>query len=274
MFDAVLIQPIINLLLLLYKFLGNQTIVAVAMVTLLIRLALTPLQLKQQKSVQNQRQLRPKLEEIQKKYKDDRAKLTEEQMKLYQEMGINPVGGCLTLIIQLPLMIGLYQAIIRVLAATPLQLLQLPDDIYRWIPGLSALIPLKSQFLWLDLALPDPYYILPVLVVASAWYYQKLITPPAADPQSEAMSKQMMIMMPLMSGFFAATYASGLAIYFLISNLVGIAQFFLFRSYYDHSASSEDQKTSPKASSEKSLSTSTRKAKSKATSREKVTSKS
>ena len=235
MWDTLIIRPIINLLLLLYRYLGNETIVAVAMVTLLLRLALTPLQLNQQKSTRKQQALRPKLEELQKKYKDDREKLAQEQMKLYKEAGVQPVGGCLTLIIQLPLMIGLYQAIIRTLASTPLQLLALPDDIYRWIPGLSQLIPLKSQFLWLDLALPDPYYILPVLVVVSAWYYQKLLTPPATDAQSAAMSKQMQIMMPLMTGFFAATYASGLAVYFLISNLVGILQYFLFRRHYEHS---------------------------------------
>ncbi|MGC9468897.1 MAG: YidC/Oxa1 family membrane protein insertase [Anaerolineae bacterium] len=232
MFDAVLIRPVINLLLLLYKFLGQETIVAVALVTLILRLALTPLQLKQQRSAKRQQELQPKLEELQKKYKDDREKLAQEQMKLYQEAGVNPVGGCLTLLIQLPLMIGLYQAIIRVLASTPLQLLALPADIYRWIPSLSTLIPLKSRFLWLDLALPDPYYVLPILVVITAWYYQKLLTPPARDAQSEAMSKQMQIMMPLMTGFFAATYASGLGIYFLISNLVGILQYFLFRAEY------------------------------------------
>lgn len=232
MFDAILIRPIINLLLVLYKFSGGETIVAVAAVTLLIRLALTPMQLSQQKSMRRKQELRPKLDELQKKYKDDRERLAQEQMKLYREAGISPLGGCLSLIIQLPLMIGLYQAIIRVLAATPLQLLALPDDIYRWIPSLSTLIPLKSQFLWLDLALPDPFYILPVLVVVTSWYYQKLLTPPATDPQAEAMNKQMMIMMPLMTGFFSATYASGLAIYFLISNLVGILQYFLFRRHY------------------------------------------
>jgi YidC/Oxa1 family membrane protein insertase len=228
--------------LLLYRYLGNETIVAVAMVTLLLRLALTPLQLNQQKSARKQQALRPKLEELQKKYKDDREKLAQAQMKLYQEAGVQPVGGCLTLVIQLPLMIGLYQAIIRTLASTPLQLLALPDDIYRWIPGISRLIPLKSQFLWLDLALPDPYYILPVLVVVSAWYYQKLLTPPATDAQSAAMSKQMQIMMPLMTGFFAATYASGLAVYFLISNLVGILQYFLFRRHYEHSDATSTDK--------------------------------
>lgn len=233
MFDAVLIRPLINAMLLLYKFLGGETILAVAAVTLILRLVLTPLQLKQQQTAKRQQEIKPKLDELQKKYKDDKEKLAQEQMKLYQEIGVNPLGGCLTLLIQLPLMIGLYQAIIRVLASTPLQLLALPGDIYNWIPSLSTLIPLKSQFLWLDLALPDPFYVLPVLVVLTSWFYQKLIMPPSADPQSEAMSKQMTIMMPLMTGFFAATYASGLAIYFLISNLVGILQYYLFRSHYE-----------------------------------------
>jgi YidC/Oxa1 family membrane protein insertase len=230
--DTIIIQPILNVLLLLYKFFGNETIIAVALVTLIFRLILTPLQLNQQKSARKQRELQPKLKELQVKYKDNREQLAQEQMKLYREYGINPTGGCLTLIIQLPIMLGLYQAIIRALASTPLQLLALPQDIYNWIPGIDALIPLKSRFLWLDLALPDPFYILPVLVVASAWFYQKLITPPPADAQAEAMNKQMMIMMPLMTGFFAATYASGLAVYFLISNLVGILQYYLFRQHY------------------------------------------
>ncbi len=232
MFDAVLVRPLINAMLLLYKFLGQETIVAVAVITLLLRLAMTPLQLKQQKGVKRQQELKPKLDELQKKYKDDKNQLAQEQMKLYREAGINPMAGCLPTLIQLPLMISLYQAIIRVLASTPLQLLALPKDIYNWIPGLSTLVPLKSQFLWLDLAIPDPLFILPVLVVITSWYYQKLLTPPAMDPQAEAMNKQMTLMMPLMTGFFTLTYASGLGVYFLITNLVGILQYFLFRRHY------------------------------------------
>ncbi len=223
-FDAVLVRPLINAMLLLYKFLGQETIVAVAVITLLLRLAMTPLQLKQQKGVKRQQELKPKLDELQKKYKDDKNQLAQEQMKLYREAGINPMAGCLPTLIQLPLMISLYQAIIRVLASTPLQLLALPKDIYNWIPGLSTLVPLKSQFLWLDLAIPDPLFILPVLVVITSWYYKKLLTPPAMDPQAEAMNKQMTLMMALMTGFFTLTYASGLGVYFLITNLVGILQ--------------------------------------------------
>jgi YidC/Oxa1 family membrane protein insertase len=231
-FDVVLIRPIINILLLFYRFLGRETILAVTMITLVLRLAMTPLQLKQQQSMKRQQEMAPKMEELKKKYKDEKEKLAQEQMRIYKEAGINPLGGCLSMVIQLPLMIGLYQAIMRVLATTPLQLLALPNDIYRWIPSLSTLIPLRSHFLWLDLGLPDPFYVMPVLVVVTSWYYQKLLTPPSADPQSSAMSKQMMIMMPLMTGFFAMTYASGLAIYFLISNLVGVLQYFLFRRHY------------------------------------------
>ena len=238
MWDVVIIRPILNLLLLLYKYLGNETIIAVALVTLVLRLLVTPLMLKQQRAARKQQELRPKLMEIQKKYKDDPQKLMEEQRKL----GINPLGGCLPSLIQLPLMIGLYQAIIRALASTPLQLLELPKDIYRWIPSFSSLIPLKSQFLWLDLALPDPLFILPILVVATSWFYQKLITPPALDAQAEAMNKQMTLMMPLMMGFFSLTYASGLAIYFLISNLVGILQYYLFRRHYAYPAPEETDK--------------------------------
>ena len=242
MWDVVIIRPILNMLLLLYKYLGNETIIAVAVVTLVLRLLVTPLMLKQQQAARKQQELRPKLMEIQKKYKDDPQKLMEEQRKL----GINPLGGCLPSLVQLPLMIGLYQAIIRALASTPLQLLELPKDIYRWIPSFSSLIPLKSQFLWLDLALPDPLFILPILVVVTSWLYQKLITPPALDAQAEAMNKQMMLMMPLMMGFFSLTYASGLAIYFLITNLIGILQYYLFRQHYTYPASEAiDKKPAP-----------------------------
>lgn len=232
MWDTLIVRPLINLLLLFYSFLGHETMVAVALITLLLRLAITPLMLNQQKMSRRQLELKPKMDELQRKYKDDREKLAQEQMKLYQESGFNPLGGCLPLLIQLPLMFGAYNAIIRSLAATPLQLVALAKDIYPWVPNFNTLIPLKSQFLWLDLALPDPWFILPILVVLTSWYSQKLITPPATDPQTASMNQQMMIMMPLMMGFFSATYASGLAVYFLITNLVSILQYVLFRRHY------------------------------------------
>lgn len=221
-------------MLLFYQFLGNETVVAVALVTLLSRLVVTPLMITQQKSSRKQQELAPKIAELREKHKGDQEKFAQEQLKLYNTAGINPLGGCLPLLIQFPLMIGVYQAIIRTLAATPLQLLALPNQIYPFLPSFNALIPLKSRFLWLDLALRDPYLVLPVLVFITAFLYQKLLTPQTAggDPQAEAMSKNMLFMMPLMTAFLSASYASGFAIYFLISNLVGILQYLLFRRHY------------------------------------------
>lgn len=221
----------INLLLFFYTILGHQTILAITALTLLVRLAVLPLTLKQQQSAQHMQELQPQLQSLQKKYANDRDKLSQEQMKLYQEAGINPLGGCLPLLIQFPLLIGLYQAIIRVMAVTPMDLLQLSQNIYSFIPGVAALIPLQSKFLWLDLGQPDPYFVLPVLVVVTSWLSQKMLTPPSVggDERSAAMNQQMQIMMPLMFGFISISYASGLSIYFIISNLVTMLQFPLTR---------------------------------------------
>ena len=174
-------------------------------------------------------ELQPKLQELQKKYAKNREKLAQEQMKLYQEAGINPLGGCLPLVIQLPILYGLWQAIIRVLAVNPMELLRLSRNIYSFIPGLNDLVPLQSRFLWLDLGQPDPYFVLPVLVVVTSWLSQKLLTPPATDERTAAMNQQMQLMMPLLFGFISISYASGLSIYFIIANLVTMLQYLLIR---------------------------------------------
>lgn len=247
MWNWLILNPMINLLLVFYQLLGQQTILAVAALTLLVRLLVLPLTLKQQQSAQRMQALQPELQKIQKKYADNREKLSQEQMRLYKEAGVNPLGGCLPLLIQFPLLIGLYQAIIRALAVSPLDLLQLSQNIYSFIPGLTALIPLQSTFLWLDLGQPDPYYILPVLVVVTSWLSQKLLTPatPATDDRSAAMNQQMMIMMPLMFGFISISYASGLSIYFIISNLVTMLQYLVIRPKQT-GAKAEAQKASQK----------------------------
>jgi len=229
--DLIVLNPMINLMLLFYRFLGQQTILAIAALTLVVRLALLPLTLKQQRAARRMQELQPELQKLQKKYAKDKEKLAQEQMKLYREVGINPLGGCLPMLIQLPLLYGLWQSIMRVLAVSPFELLKLSHNIYAFIPGLTSLIPLQSQFLWLDLGQPDRYYVLPVLVVVTSWLSQRLLTPPAAtaDDRSTAMNQQMQIMMPLMFGFISISYASGLSIYFIISNLITLLQFLLIR---------------------------------------------
>ena len=227
MWDLLILNPMVNLLLLFYGLLGHQTVLAITALTLVVRLLTLPLTLKQQKSARRMQELQPELLKLQKKYADDKEKLAQEQMKLYREAGINPLGGCLPLLIQLPILYGLWQAIMRTLAASPLELVRLSQNIYSFIPGLASLIPLQSRFLWMDLGQPDPYYVLPILVVVTSWLSQKILTPPSTDPRSAAMNQQMLIMMPLMFGFFSISFASGLSIYFIISNLVTLLQYFV-----------------------------------------------
>lgn len=216
------LQPMLNALLLLYGVVGQNFAAAIAIFTVIIRLITLPLTLPQQKSAKKMQDLQPKLQELQKKYKDDKEKLAKAQMELYKEAGVNPLGGCLPMLIQFPIWIGLYQSIAQALAAGPLQLLNLSTHIYKSLPWLSTLVPLKNQFLWLDLGKPDPLYILPILVVATTWFQQKVMTAPSTDPQSASMNQSMQIMMPLMLGFFSLQFSSGLSLYFVVSNVVGI----------------------------------------------------
>lgn len=229
MWELLILNPMINLLLVFYRSLGQQTILAIALLTLVVRLALLPLTLKQQRSAQRMREFQPELEKIQKKYKNDPEKKAEAQMKLYQKAGINPLGGCLPLLIQFPLLIGLWQSIVRVLAVSPLDLVKLSQNIWPFIPELSKLIPLDSTFLWLNLGEPDRYFVLPALVVVTSWLSQRILSPPATDERSAAMTQQMQIMMPLLFGFISISYASGLSIYFIISNLITMLQYIVIR---------------------------------------------
>jgi len=230
-----LAYPMANLLLLLYTLLGQSTVGAIAVLTLLINLLLLPLTLSQQKSVRRMQEIQPELEKLQKKYAKDREKLAQEQMKLYREAGINPLGGCLPVMIQLPIWFGLINAIRYCIPSTPLDVFRFSHHIYQWIPGVTGLVPLQSVFLGMDLGQPpNPAqwwsYLLPILVFITSWLQQKLLTPPTpGDDQSQAaaMNKQMQIMMPVMFMFFTLQYSTGLSIYFIISSLIRIIQYYL-----------------------------------------------
>jgi YidC/Oxa1 family membrane protein insertase len=115
------------------------------------------------------------------------------------------------------------------MAASPLQLFSLSQHIYPFLPNITNLIPLKNHFLWLNLGLPDPYFLLPLVVVATTWVQSKVMTPPtaSADPQAAQMSQTMSIYMPLMIGWMSLNFPSGLSIYWVISNIVGIVQYAL-----------------------------------------------
>lgn len=220
-----LLQGMVNTLLFLYSVLAHNFALSIAVFTILVRLLTLPLTLPAQRSAKVQQELQPEIEKIRKKWAKDRERQTQEIMKLYRERGINPTMGCLPMLLQLPIMLAFYQSIVKALANTPLQMISLGKSV---APSLSHLVPLGSRFLWLDLGYPDPTFILPILVVVTTWIQQKMSTPPSTDPQAAAMSQSMQLTMPLMFGFITMSLASGLAVYFVVSNLVGIViQYFI-----------------------------------------------
>jgi YidC/Oxa1 family membrane protein insertase len=263
MLDTFIVQPMTNALLLIYQVLGtgpHMFGLAIIIFTIIVRLITLPFTYRSQRSTMMMQELQgsKKWKKIQEKHKGDRQKLAEEQMKLYQEAGYSPLSGCLPMLLQFPIIIGLYQAITRTMAASPLQLLNLSKLIYPFVP--SKLIPLNSTFLYMNLGQPErlplsfladvPLLeflgggipVLAILVAISTWAQTKITTPTSPDSQGAGMAQSMTIMMPLMLGYFAFSFASGLALYFVTSNLLGIVQGVAIRRMRERSKEESSKK--------------------------------
>jgi YidC/Oxa1 family membrane protein insertase len=224
-----ILQPMLNALLWLYSVMGGQFWLAIIVFTIVVRLAMTPLMLPQQRAAKKMQELQPQLKELQKKYGKDRERMAQEQMKLYKEAGASPFSGCLPMLVQFPIWIGLYQSIIQALGHQPLQLLGLSQNMYTALRQLiSSNVPLNRFFLGMDLSLEPSVlggltYALPILVAFTMYLQSKMTTPAGAgDPQSASMNQSMTLMMPLMFGFFSLNFSTGLSFYFIVSNIIGI----------------------------------------------------
>jgi YidC/Oxa1 family membrane protein insertase len=217
--DIALLQPLINVLIAISHYLLNNFGITIIVVTLIIRFILLPLTLRHLRSSKKMQDLQPQLAELQKKYAKDKQKLAQEQMKLYKESGVNAAGCALTMIIQFPIWIALYQSIILALAFNPEALLNLSRYLYSWAVPLAQL-PFDPYFLGVNLAVGNP--VLAILVGITMWVQQKMVTPTNQDPRTAQQSQMMLWMMPLMFTFFSFSFPAGLAIYWLVSNLFSI----------------------------------------------------
>jgi YidC/Oxa1 family membrane protein insertase len=237
MWETIIVNPFTNALLMIYKLVGGNFGIAIILFTILIRVITHPLMVSQIKGSTKMQEMQSSKEwlDIQKKYKDDKEKLSQEQMKYYKEIGYNPLSSCLPSLIQIPLIFGLYQSIMRALASSPMQLLTLTRTVYPFF-HIADLVPLNSKFLWMNLGQPEKLYLfglaIPFLavIVAITTYIQSKVTMPASTnpkDQGAMMGKMMVVYMPLLLGYFALTFASGLSVYFITGNLIGIAQYAL-----------------------------------------------
>jgi YidC/Oxa1 family membrane protein insertase len=179
---------------------------AIILITVMVRLCTAPLMAKQMRSMKRMGELQPQMKALQEKYADDRQKQSEELMKLYKQSGVNPLGGCFPMLLQLPVFIGLYYAL-----QSSIALRQEPFAL--WINDLSA-----PETLFVIPGLELPVRVLPLLMGASMVLQQRL-TPTTVDP---AQARMMMTVMPVMFTVLFYQFPSGLVLYWFVSNLLGI----------------------------------------------------
>lgn len=223
--DLIILEPTLNSLVWLYSVLFGSFGLTIIAFTIVVRGAMYPLTIKQTHATRAMQSLQPKLTELQKKYAKDRQRLGQEQMKLYKESGVSPAGCMLPMLVQMPVWIALYQSIIRVLAVSPEDFLNLSQYLYSW-PVVYSVLPLNNHFLWLDLTTGNT--ILALLVGASMWLQQKMVTPVTTDPKQQSQSRMMLWMMPMMFTFLSMQFPSGLALYWVVSNVITIViQYFV-----------------------------------------------
>lgn len=233
LWNELLMRPMINSLALLADVLFDNFGLSIIVFTILIRIVLIPLTVRQTRSMKKMQELQPRLKSLQERYKDkgpaEKRKLSSETMKLYKEAGVNPIGCLGPLVIQMPIWFGLYRSILRTMPPTPEGLANLSASFYSWNPAISN-VPINSKFLGIDLVdfvqgAPLPWnYALPVLVGVTMFLQQKMTmgNQVATSPQQAQTNQIMLWMLPIMFGFFTFQFPAGLAVYILFSNIAGV----------------------------------------------------
>jgi YidC/Oxa1 family membrane protein insertase len=197
-FFSIIARPLFWILKFFHGFLGNYGW-SIILLTIVVRIPFIPLVSKGQKSMRKLQELQPKMTEIKEKYKKDPQKMQAEMMVLYKKYKVNPMGGCLPMILQIPVFFALYKVLL-----------------------VSIELRGAPFIFWLtDLSLKDPYYILPVVMGVTTLIQQKM-TPSSMDPTQA----KMMMIMPIVFTFMFLNFASGLVLYWLVNNLLSIAQQF------------------------------------------------
>ena len=202
-------RPLLSLLKLSNSFTGNYGL-DIILLTVLVKLAFFPLSAKAFKSMNEMKKIQPQLEQIREQYKDDREKLNREMMELYRRNHINPLGGCLPMLVQIPVFIGLYQAFMAAI-----ELRQAP--FFGWIQDLSQ--PDRLGSMWLPFVDPPGIPVL-TLLMGGTMLIQQAMTPMSGDP----VQQKIMMLMPVMFTVMFVNFPAGLVLYWLVNNVLSIAQ--------------------------------------------------
>jgi YidC/Oxa1 family membrane protein insertase len=232
--NTILVNPIMNVLVGFYQLTGNLGI-SIVLLTVLIRALLIPVILPSMKTMKKQRDLQPEIDKLKKKYKHDKKKQAEMQMELFKKHGLNPASGCLTQISMLVVLIALY-GVIRKFSGE-LTVVDLNTLIYFDALKFSSTEIIDTTFLYMDLAKPDPYYILAILAGGFQFLSSKMLqpftdtgekaakkTPDKSDDIAYNMQRQMLYMMPAMTVIISLKLPAGAVLYIFITTLFSLVQ--------------------------------------------------
>jgi YidC/Oxa1 family membrane protein insertase len=200
--------PFLYVLHFFHRFTGSYGL-DIILLTVLIKILMAPLTHKSFVSMKQMQKLQPQMEKLKEKYANDKEKLNKEIMELYRRNGVNPLGGCLPMVLQFPVFIGLYNAL-----STPIELRHAP---FLWIKDLS-----RPDWESLPIAIGDWHFGIPVLTIlmGASMFIQQWMTPSAGDPNQ----RKIMMLMPLMFTFMFVSFPAGLTVYWLVNNILTIAQ--------------------------------------------------
>ncbi|MFH1171123.1 MAG: YidC/Oxa1 family membrane protein insertase [bacterium] len=240
-FHIVLYQPFLNALMVLYRFLGEDMGIAIIVLTLIIKLVLFYPSLSQLKAQRSLQKTQPKLKELKEKYKDDKEGYSKAVLAFYKENKVNPLSSCLPLLIQLPILIALYQVFIAGVVPDPktglLAANQL-SSLYEPVRHFFTSTQLHTMSLGLfDVAHKKNLILAFLAAAATYWQSRMLMTPRPPkeagkagkdEDQMTAMNRNMVYFMPLVTFFFAYSFPTGLALYWLVSTLFQVLQQWYF----------------------------------------------
>lgn len=216
-------KPLLNSLVLLYSYIPFAKLgLAIILLTVIIRIILFPLTLQSIKQQESLKKFQPEMEKLKKKYSKDKERYQKELIKFYSEKKINPVLGCLPILIQMPIIIALYQVFSFFNDSNLEAINQL---LYKFVPQISSIIP--TFIIW-DLSKPDQTYILAILAGVTQFIQTKMtLTNPTE--QSQKIMNQIAYLMPLMIVFFSAGLPAALPLYWIVSTIVAILQTWLIQ---------------------------------------------
>lgn len=244
LFNTVFINPIINALVLIYKLLLFLSVpytlgFSIIVLTALVRFLIYPLTTSQLKSTHKMQELKPHLDRVKEKYKNDKARLQSEMMKLYREHGVNPAAGCLPILIQFPIFIALYNVFLKVVSIDTVSTVEEVNRLLyfpllhldkAWDPLFLGVSLSSTPSQWMSTS--PMLLLIPLITTVLQFVQSKMMVPPSAQKEAKekaddfqkVMQTQMVYLLPLMIGFFSYQFPVGLSLYWNTFTVFGIMQ--------------------------------------------------